>query len=183
MEQEFTDLIRSWQGGDVAARDTLMELAYARVRQIAAQAIHRSGHATIGPTELAHETLLRLLGADASWEDRRHFFHVVAAATRQVLVDRARRRCADRRGGGARALSLEDAAEIPAAAAEEELLRVNDALERMEREHGRQARIVELSYFGGFPREHIAAALQLSVATVDRDLRFAKAWLRLELAG
>lgn len=183
MQQELTELIRSWQGGDLGARDTLMELAYARVRQIAAQSIRRNEHATISPTELAHEALLRLLGADARWEDRRHFFHVVAAATRQILVDRARRRSAERRGGGVAPLPLEHAAAVPVAAADEELLRVNEALERMEQQHERPARIVELSYFGGFPREQIAAALELSVATVDRDLRFARAWLRLELAS
>lgn len=183
MQQEFTELIRSWQGGDIEARDALMEIAYARVRQIAARSIRHNAQATISPTELAHEALLRLLGADAGWEDRRHFFHVVAAATRQILVDRARRRTAERRGGGIRLLPLDEATGVPADTADEELLRVNAALERMEQEHGRPARIVELSYFGGFPREQIAAALELSVATVDRDLRFARAWLRLELAG
>ena len=182
MDPDITRLIQSWKGGDLGSRDALLELAYGRVRQIAAQAIRRSDYATIGATELAHETLLRLLGADASWEDRRHFFHVVAAATRQILVDRARRRCADRRGGGLRPLSIEELPEQPAASADDELLRVNEALERLEASHDRQARIVELSYFGGFPREHIAEAMALSVATVDRDLRFARAWLKLELA-
>ena len=137
----------------------------------------RQSGATLTPTELAHESLVRLLGAEVAWEDRRHFFHVVAQATRQVLVDRARKRLADKRGAGEEALSLSQAEHV-GAPMEGELLRVDEALSALGAEDARQARIVELIYFGGFSREDVAQALETSLSTVDRDLRFARAWLK-----
>lgn len=181
MDRELTQLIEAWREGDLGARDTLLAAAYGRIQQIAAQAVRRNSHATLSPTELANEAMIRLLGADASWEDRRHFFHVAAAATRQILVDRARRRLADRRGAGERPLSLDEVTMTPGADAE--LLRLHEALDALKREHERAAQTLEMSYFGGFDREEIAAALELSVTTVDRDLRFARAWLKAGLTG
>ena len=175
---EVTRLIRHWHAGDVVAREQLMALVYDRVRAIAAQSLQRQGGATLTPTELAHEALMRLLGADADWADRRHFFHVVAQATRQVLVDRARRRFTEKRGAGSEALPLSQAEGVARADREDELLRVDEALQALAENDPRQAQIVELTYFGGFAREEIASALEVSVSTVDRDLRFARAWLK-----
>src|SRR5690606_13542674 len=98
---ELTRLLRRWQAGDADARERLMGLVYERVRAIAAQSLRQQASATLTPTELAHEALLRLLGAEAGWVDRRHFFHLVAQATRQVLVDHARKRLSEKRGAGA----------------------------------------------------------------------------------
>lgn len=178
---ELTALMRAWQAGDGGAGERLFALVYPRVRAIAAQAM-RGAQVSITPTELAHEALLRLIGDDPDWEDRRHFFHVVAQATRQILVDRARRRLADKRGAGQGALPLSAAAEV-AANDDDALLRVNQALDELGRFDARRARIVELVYFGGFSRQEIARALDVSEGTVDRDLRFARAWLKQALVA
>lgn len=174
---DLTRLLRAWQHGDSDARERLMTLVYDRVRAIAAQSLQRQSGSTLTPTELAHEALVRLLGADAAWSDRRHFFHVVAQATRQVLVDRARKRLAEKRGAGSEALPLSQAEHV-GVELEQELVRVDEALSALGASDARQARIVELTYFGGFSREEVAQALDTSVSTVDRDLRFARAWLK-----
>lgn len=178
----LTRLLRAWQDGDAGARERLMSLVYDRIRAIAAQSLQRQAGSTLTPTELAHEALVRLLGSEAAWEDRRHFFHVVAQATRQVLVDRARKRLADKRGAGDEALPLSEAEHV-GAELDQELVRVDDALSALGANDARQARIVELTYFGGFSREEVAQALETSVSTVDRDLRFARAWLKDALSA
>ncbi len=180
---DLTALIRRWQGGDTDARERLMALVYDRVRAIAAQSLQRQSGSTLSPTELAHEALLRLLGAEASWVDRRHFFHVVAQATRQVLVDRARKRLSDKRGAGAEPLPISEAEGLGRTDRDEDLIRVDEALSVLSATDARQARIVEMTYFGGFSREEIAQALDTSVSTVDRDLRFARAWLKDALSA
>lgn len=174
--------MRDWQSGDALAGERLLALVYPRIRAIAAQALRAQHGATLSPTELAHEALLRLLGDAPDWHDRHHFFHVVAQATRQILVDKARRRLADKRGGGQAHLPL-SAAEFAALPAQEaELLRVDEALSALAELDPRQGRIVELVYFGGFSRAEIARALEVSEGTVDRDLRFARAWLKQALS-
>lgn len=181
---DLTALIRRWQAGDAGAREQVMALAYERVRAIAAQSLRRQGGATLTPTELAHEALMRLLGAQADWVDRRHFFHVVAQATRQVLVDRARKRLSEKRGAGAGTLPLSKAENVGAPDDwNDDLLRVDVALTQLGANDLRQARIVEMTYFGGFSREEIAQALDTSISTVDRDLRFARAWLKEALSA
>lgn len=175
--------MRSWQGGDVAAGDRLFALVYPRVRAIAARALRGGGDNTLTPTELAHEALLRLIGDEADWRDRHHFFHVVAQAARQILVDHARRRLAEKRGGGAKNLSLSAAEGISQPEDEASLLRVDEALQALAGVDPRRARIVELVYFGGFSRAEIAQALDISEGTVDRDLRFARAWLKQSLSA
>jgi RNA polymerase sigma-70 factor (ECF subfamily) len=179
---EVTQLLRAWQHGDGGARERLMALVYERVRAIAAQSLQRQSGSTLTPTELAHEALMRLLGSEAGWVDRRHFFHVVAQATRQVLVDRARRRLAEKRGAGSEALPLSQAEHI-GAEQDQDLVRVDAALSELGNNDPRQARIIEMTYFGGFSREEIAQALETSISTVDRDLRFARAWLKDALSA
>jgi RNA polymerase sigma factor (TIGR02999 family) len=178
----LTRLLRAWQDGDNGAREQLMSLVYDRIRAIAAQSLQRHSGSTLSPTELAHEALVRLLGSDMAWEDRRHFFHVVAQATRQVLVDRARKRMADKRGAGDEALPLSQAEHV-SVDQDEELVRVDEALSALAANDARQARIVELTYFGGFSREEVAQALDTSQSTIDRDLRFARAWLKTALSA
>jgi len=177
---DITRLLRQWQDGDLDARERLLEAVYVQVRAIAGRTVRANPGATLGVTELAHEAIARLLGADASWENRRHFFNVVAQATRQVVVDAARRRLRDKRGGGAVALSL-SAADEQAQAEDEDLLRLHEALEQLAACEPRKSRALELAYFGGLDREEIARALGVSVPTVDRDLRFGRAWLKRAL--
>jgi RNA polymerase sigma factor (TIGR02999 family) len=177
---EITQLLRQWQDGDLVARERLVEAVYAQVRAIAGRSVRANPGATLGATELAHEALARLLGAEASWENRKHFFNVVAQATRQILVDTARRRLRDKRGGGAIAVSL-SAADEQAQAEDEDMVRLHEALEQLATRDARKAQVLELTYFGGLDREEIARALEVSVPTIDRDLRFGKAWIKRAL--
>ncbi len=178
---QLTQLIRAWQEGDLGARSAFVEAVYDRVKAIAAQSIQRQNGATLSATELAHESLLRLLDANAAWADRRHFFHVIAQATRQVLIDHARRRLAGKRGAGIAVDDIEDHDVETPANDIVQLMRVNDALTALSQTDERRAKIIEMTYFGGFSREEIAAAMDVSVGTIDRDLRFARAWLKEEL--
>lgn len=179
-DPEITRLLRRWQAGESGAREQLVDAVYEQVRSIARQSIRATPHATLGPTDLAHEALLRLLGSDPGWRDRHHLYNVLAQATRQILVDGARRRLRDKRGGGQAPLSLSHAEEV-ALDGDESLLRVDEALAALAARDARRAQVVEMTYFGGFSREEIAQALDLSVPTIDRDLRFGRAWLKRAL--
>lgn len=179
-EHEVTRLIEAWRDGDPNAREALVGQVYANVRAIAAQSLRRSPHATLSATDLAHEALIRLLGAEADWENRKHFFHVAAQATRQVLVDAARKRLSDKRGGHSEHIQLEDAGDL-AQRDDAELIRVDSALSALCSNDARRGQMIELVYFGGLSRAEVATTLEVSEGTVDRDLRLARAWLKLEL--
>ena len=181
-DHEITRLIDSWRNGDESAREALVARVYANVRAIAAQSLRGSPGATFSTTEVAHEALLRLLGAEPNWVDHRHFFHGAAQATRQVLVEASRRRLADKRGGGSAHLELEAASEV-ADADDLQLVRIDDALADLATSDPRRAQTVELIYFGGYSRTEVAAALDVSEGTVDRDLRLARAWLRAQIVA
>lgn len=178
---EVTRLIAAWREGDASAREALVERVYANVRAIAAQSLRQMPGATLGATDLAHEALIRLLGTDADWNDRRHFFHVAAQATRQILVDAARQRLAAKRGGGAERVDLDLAGDVAARGDDAELVRIDEALHDLQRADARRAQMIELVYFGGLSRVEVAQTLQVSEGTVDRDLRLARAWLRSAL--
>jgi len=180
-DHDVTRLIAAWRNGDTDAREALVERVYANVRAIAAQSLRQMPGATLGATDLAHEALIRLLGTDAAWSDRRHFFHVAAQATRQVLVDAARRRLADKRGGGAEHVDFEAALEVAGGAGDADLVRIDGALRDLYQNDARRAQTIELVYFGGLSRAEVATTLDVSEGTVDRDLRLARAWLRSAL--
>ena len=180
-DHDVTQLIASWREGDVDAREALMSLVYANVRAIAGQTLRHMPGATLGATDLAHEALLRLLGSDAPWESRKHFYHVVAQATRQVLVDTARKRTAQKRGNGAEHVDLDAALNLGTEQSDSTLIRLDGALNDLAESHGRRAQMIELVYFGGLNRCEVAATLDVSEGTVDRDLRLARAWLRIAL--
>lgn len=180
-DHAVTRLIAAWREGDADAREALVERVYANVRAIAAQSLRQMPGATLSATELAHEALLRLLGTEAEWQDRRHFFHVAAQATRQVLVDAARRRLAHKRGAGAEHVGLDQALGVSGPAQDASLLQLDEALRELGASDARREAVVELTYFGGLSRREVAACMELSEATVDRDLRLARAWLRSAL--
>ena len=138
----------------------------------------RSGH-TLQATALVHEAYARLAEADLDLRDRGHFFAIASSAMRRILVDHARSRASLKRGGGAQAVSLDD--HLPAADPDSDVLELDDALARLATLDARKARIVELHYFGGLSYAEVARAIDVSPATVDRDLRFAKAWLKGQL--
>jgi len=176
----ITLLLDRWRRGDSTAFDELLPLVYEELRQVAGH--HRSGGETLCPTALVHETYMRLKGHAGHFENRIHFFAAAATTMRRLLVDHARSRGRLKRGGGAVQVELEEEL-IPGKDATIELLALDKVLERLSSLDPRKARIVELRYFGGLNYDEIAVALKSSPATVGRDLRFARAWLKSELMG
>jgi RNA polymerase sigma-70 factor (ECF subfamily) len=179
--EEITRLLRHSGGGDRDAFDRVLPLVYAELRKIADGYMRRQspGH-TLQPTALLHEAYMKMAGSDSDYKDRGHFYAVAAAVMRNILVDHARASGAEKRGGNLLRVQIEDAAEA-SVYQPEELIVLNQAIEALARVDERKARILDLRYFGGFSVEETAAALELSVATVGRETRFAEAWLRREL--
>lgn len=180
----FAEQVRAAARGDAQAVDVLLPAVYAEMRRLAAALLRgeRPGH-TLQPTALVHETYLRLAGArDPGGRTRTQFMGLVARTMRSVLVDHARRRRAAKRGGGRAAVPLDTSVLLGAAAPAgiEDLDRALDDLARLSE---RQARVVELRYFGGLSIEETAAALEVSPMTVKRDWALARAWLYRELTG
>jgi RNA polymerase sigma-70 factor (ECF subfamily) len=173
---EVTRLLQAWGEGDVAARDRLIPLIYDELRRRAAGHLRRErgGH-TLRPTDLVHETYLRLRAQNPAWQNREQLFAVASQLMRRILVDHARRRASAKRGGGLRVTLVEGLAASPSA--EPDLLDLDAALEELAALDERQARLVELRFFGGLAIEEAAAALGVSLATANRDWSMAKAWL------
>jgi RNA polymerase sigma factor (TIGR02999 family) len=172
----------AWSNGDRAALDSLMRLIYAELHRLAARYTRREGadHA-LNTTELVNEAYLRLVHQDnVNWQNRAHFYAVSAQAMRHILIDMARTRHRIRRGGHALHLSL-DEAPIFSDDRAEELIALDDALTNLAKLDERKSRIVEMRYFGGLSVEETAEVLKVSVATVDREWRRARAWLFSEL--
>jgi len=181
-EMGVTQLLRAWNGGDPTAFARLVPLVYEELRRVAANALRdeRSGH-TLQPTALVHEVYIRLGDVHSpDWQNRVHFFGAVAELMRRVLVDYSRRRSAQKRGA---TLIRVDISEINELAVERDLdfEALDEALSRLQILDSRQARIVELRFFGGLSIEEAATLLQLSPATIKRELKLAKAWLFREL--
>jgi RNA polymerase sigma factor (TIGR02999 family) len=180
--RDVTRLLHAWTGGDGSAAERLTELVYAQVRAIAGKHLRQFGqHLTLEPTELAHELFLRLIGADTNWQDRRHFYGVVSVAMRRILVDAARARSSEKRGGGGVHVTLSAADE--AGSEDSDALALDEALQALRELDDRKCEIVELNYLIGLKREEIADVLEISVPTIDRELRFARAWLKQRLAA
>lgn len=182
-DRDVTRLLRAWQDGDGDAVDRLLPLVYDELHRIAHGAMRKEnpGH-TLQTTALVHEAYVRLVDAESDWEGSGHFLRVAARAMRRVLVDHARARRTAKRGGGAPALMLDSIEEVVAAGSRtDDVLALDDALERLFTLDERKGRIVELCYFGGLTYEEIADTLGISPATVHRDLRMARAWLYSEL--
>jgi RNA polymerase sigma factor (TIGR02999 family) len=181
---DVTQLLHAWRAGDQSALDRLMPLVYDQLRDLASRQFAReqTGH-TLQTTALVHDAYLRLMGANVRWEDRKHFLAVAARAMRQVLVEHARGRMRDKRGAGQRPMSLDEDVAAYAAERPAELLDLDEALTRLAAVDDRKARVVELHYFTGLEYEEIAKVLDISAATVHRDLRMAKAWLQRELSA
>lgn len=182
-ETEVTRLLTAWQKGDSEALDRLLPLVDAQLRGLAQAALSGEGQGhTLQTTALVHEAFLRLVGRDRSWEGTRHFLDVASRAMRRVLVDYARRRTSLKRGGGRRAVSLDTLEPLLAADQRaEEIIDLDEALERLFALHERPARAIELHYFGGLSYTEVADVLEVSPATVHRDMRFGRAWLFKEL--
>ena len=173
-------LLLAWQRGEPGAADALVPLVYAHLRRIAANRLRaeRDAH-TLQPTALVHEAWLRLMrqhGAD--WQNRAQFFAIAAQIMRRILVDHARRRLASKRGVGADLLDIDDLAEaITSPMPDDRLVQLNDALDQLTVLDERQARVVELRFFGGLSVAETADVMALSPTTVKREWATARAWL------
>jgi RNA polymerase sigma factor (TIGR02999 family) len=181
---ELTVLLSEWRAGDQAAFDRLLPIVYEELRRLASSYMRaeRAGH-LLQTTALVHEAYLRLVDhPEVSYETRNHFFAVAAQVMRHVLVDYARARCRAKRGGGTAPVPLEEVAVISNERAEE-VLAVDAALEGLMAFDLRKGRIFELRHFGGLSVDEAAEVLQVSPATVARDWRMAKAWLRHAIAA
>lgn len=182
---EVTSLLRSWRDGEAAALEALVPLIYDDLRQLAARRLRGAANAnTLQPTALVHEAFLRLVKGQVDWQSRAHFFAVASKTMRNVAVDHARRRQAQKRSAEALLVDLTAAA---AEAAEStppiDVLALDQALSRLESLDARQAKVVELRFFAGLSVEETAEVLACAPITVVRAWRTAKAWLFRELYG
>ena len=171
--------------GDPQAASDLLPLVYDQLRRLAARYMQRGPEHTLQPTAVVHEAYMKMVGANNDWRSKAHFQAVAAKAMRQVLIDRARRRGAVKRGEGIRNLTIDEALR-PAVADQEnapvDILDLEEALAELERLRPRHARLVELRFFGGLSMKESAEALQVSLSSVEKDWAMARAWLMRALA-
>lgn len=179
----ITQLLIDWGNGDPAALEKLMPLVYSELRRLATNYLRRerTGH-TLQPTALVNEAYLKLVGQkNTKWQNRAQFFAISAQLMRRILVDHARRHQADKRGGSEkRRLSITSAEELVAQPAVD-LLALNEALDELSKMDPQQGRIVELKFFGGLSIDETAEVLGIGHATVEREWKSARAWLRRQL--
>jgi RNA polymerase sigma-70 factor (ECF subfamily) len=181
---EVTGLLKRWSAGDNSARDQLIPLVYERLRELARQRLRGApGEDSLNTTGLVHEAYIRLVDAPhLDLPDRARFLALASEVMRNLLVDRARARLAAKRGGGARAVELNEALWVSDENLES-VTELDEALTRLEAFSPRQSQLLQHRYFGGLSLEESAAALRVSLATAKRELRLARAWLALELKG
>ncbi|MDT4897658.1 MAG: hypothetical protein QOH25_2735 [Acidobacteriota bacterium] len=181
--QEITRMLQAWSGGDREALDDLMPLVYDELHRQASRYLRRERqNHTIQTTALIHEAYLQLIDQrEVNWQNRAHFFAIAAQAMRRILVNYAKARHREKRGGVNENLPLEEAAFVASEGSGVDLVALDEALTRLAEFDEQQARIVELRYFSGLSIEETAEVLGVSTATVKRDWNMAKAWLLQEL--
>jgi RNA polymerase sigma factor (TIGR02999 family) len=179
LSQQITRWLGDWRQGDDGARDQLFAVVQPQLQQIAARFLHHErGDHTLEPNALVNELCVRLLGAEPiTFNDRAHFFAVAAQTMRRILIDHARARVADKRGGVQQRVSLSAVDGWNPVAHSEDLIALDKVLAKLERADPRAARVVELRFFGGLSEDEVAEALGVSTITVKRDWRAARAWL------
>lgn len=180
---DVTGLLHAWRAGDARALDLLIPLLRRELHQIARHhmAAQRPGH-TLQTTALLHEAYLRLVDAKrADWHDRSHFLAACSQIMRRILVDHARARDAAKRGSGFRALPLDEACAV-SPEPDTDLVALDEALDSLAKQDPRKAKVIELRFFGGLSVDETAAVLAISVESVLRDWRLARAWLAREIS-
>lgn len=181
--RQITGMLRQWSNGNREALEELMPLVYDELHRQAARFLSRERRDhTLQTTALIHETYLKLIDQrEVNWESRTHFYAIAANLMRRILVDYARTKKRNKRGGDAVKLTLEEAALVVGKERSIDLMALDEALTRLEKIDAQHSRIVELRYFGGLSLEETAAALKVSRTTVATDWAMAKAWLHREL--
>ncbi len=185
---DVTRILSQIESGDPAAAEQLLPLVYEELRKLAAAKLaHEQPGQTLQATALVHEAYLKLVGSPLQdsvpqWNSRGHFFAAAGEAMRRILIMSARRRCAEKRGGGLQRIEL-DPALLPAADRDERLLALDEALTRLEQQHPEQARLVKLRFFAGLTIAEAAAAMGISDTTADRHWSYARAWIQREVAA
>lgn len=181
---EVTRILSAIEQGDPHAAEKLLPLVYDELRRLAARKLaHEKPGQTLDATALVHEAYLRLVGdreGGRRFKDQGHFFAAAAQAMRRILTDRARRKRTRKRGGGLQRQPLDT---VAAPAPDEDLLALDEALEKLAARDPEKARLVELRYFAGLTGEQAAAVLGVSPTTADRHWAYARAWLRAEVSG
>lgn len=183
MPREATMILQQLGEGDASAAERLLPLVYEELRALAGSHFRgqRANH-TLQPTALVHEAFVRLIDQpDGKWNSRAHFFAVAATAMRQILTDHARRKMADKRGGGWDKVGLEQVGGAPQA--DLDVVALDEALTKLAQLDPRRHRVVELRFFGGLSMEEIAEVLGVSKTTVESDWRGARAWLASEIGS
>jgi RNA polymerase sigma factor (TIGR02999 family) len=182
LNADITNLLKAWRAGDQAALDQLSKCVYDELRLMAHRHMknERQGN-TLQTTALVHEVYLRLIGVTkVEWQQRAQFFAVAAQMMRRILVDAARARASHKRGAGAVHVNFDDTA-VVASGPDQSMVALDDALAAFARIAPRQAKVVELRYFGGLDEEEIVEVLNISPRTVRRDWEFARVWLAREI--
>lgn len=182
-EMEITGLLNDWGNGDAKAGDALTPLVYDELHRCAERLFRgeSAGH-TLQPTALVHEAYAKLINVDISWQDRAHFYALAARMMRRLLINHANARRAAKRGGDDIQVTLDEGI-APAENTDTILLELTDALSELETFDKRKAQLVELQYFGGLSVNEMETVTGLSSATIGRELRFARAWLKDQLSS
>ncbi|WP_213004088.1 ECF-type sigma factor [Parahaliea maris] len=182
-DESVTTLLHQWRSGDASALNQLTPLVYEELRKRARAAFsaENAGH-TLQPTALVHELFGRLAPANVNWQDRSHFYALCSRMMRRILVDHAKARSADKRGGKAAPIAV-DIELIEDATNHEDLLSLDRAMEKLSELDARKAELLELQIFGGLSFRELEEITGLSSSTLDRDLRFAKTWLKTQLSS
>ena len=181
VQHTVTQLLHRWKGGDAEALNDLLPLVYDELRRLARRymAAERADH-TLQHTALVHEAYLQLVQMNVGWNDRAHFFAIAARAMRRILVDHARTKKREKRGGDFARVTLDERV-LKAPASKIDLLDLDDALQKLSAIDSRKSEMIEMRYFGGLSQEELSEVLGVSLATVNRDLSWAKDWLSGEL--
>jgi RNA polymerase sigma factor (TIGR02999 family) len=179
--QQFAQLLHEWSAGRKEALDQLMPVVYDELRRLAGRYLHseRRDH-TMRATALVNEAYVRLVNSDMTYQDKVHFYAVAARTLRHILVDYAKARRRDKRGGGVENIPIDEAI-LVGPETDQGLVELDEALNRLAEQDAKKAKVVELLYFGGMTYEEAAEMLGISRATVHREMKVAKAWLHREL--
>jgi RNA polymerase sigma factor (TIGR02999 family) len=183
---DVTRILSAIEEGDPLAAEQLLPLVYDELRRLASQKLaHESPGQTLQATALVHEAYIRLVEGNQSqsWDNRRHFFAAAAEAMRRILIERARQKQTLKRGGHYERIELEavDPAVLPMAC--DDLLGLDEAIQKLEKKDSRKAELVKLRFFAGLTTAETAGALGISVATAENDWTYARCWLKLEMSG